>query len=86
MTGRVTRWLERAPAPAFAAYAVVAAFGTYFCMYAFRRPFAVGAYVGVVHLNHLTLNHKTLFLISQIINYTISPWVDTGRINRREKR
>jgi hypothetical protein len=57
------------------AYAIVAAFGTYFCMYAFRRPFAVGTYPGVVHLGALELDHKTLFLVSQVVGYAISKFI-----------
>lgn len=37
-------WLARAPGPAFNVYAVAAAFSTYFCMYAFRKPFAAASY------------------------------------------
>ena len=38
---RLTAWLGRAPTVVFMAWAVVAAFATYFCMYAFRKPFAL---------------------------------------------
>ena len=38
--GRITRWLESVPGPVLVLYAVAASFSTYFCMYAFRRPFA----------------------------------------------
>ena len=42
----ITRWLERASPAAFSAYAIMAAFCTYFCMYAFRKPFAAGTFEG----------------------------------------
>ena len=42
----LTSWLEKAPAPVFAAYAIAAAFTTYFCMYAFRKPFAAATFEG----------------------------------------
>jgi hypothetical protein len=68
---RITRWLENAPAPAFTAYAVVAAFATYFCMYAFRRPFAVGTYPGAWG----SLDLKTVYLISQVVGYAASKFL-----------
>ena len=40
----VTRWLTTAPDWLFAAYAIVASFSTYFCMYAFRKPFTAATY------------------------------------------
>ena len=44
--GALTRWLERAPSWLFASWAIAAAFSTYFCMYAFRKPFAAASYEG----------------------------------------
>lgn len=71
--GRVTRWLETASPAAFTLYAVVAAFSTYFAMYAFRKPFAVGKFTGSVHLyGAVALDHKTLFIVSQVIGYAAS--------------
>ncbi|MCB9529171.1 MAG: hypothetical protein H6701_12460, partial [Myxococcales bacterium] len=40
----LTRWLERASPLAFSSYAIAAAFTTYFCMYAFRKPFGAGSF------------------------------------------
>jgi hypothetical protein len=71
--GAITRWLTTTSALPFMAYAVVAAFCTYFCMYAFRKPFAVGTYVGTAYLPLVGLvSHKTLFVIAQILGYCIS--------------
>lgn len=54
-------------------YAVVAAFCTYFCMYAFRKPFAVGTFVGTASLPLVgAVSHKTLFVVSQIVGYCVS--------------
>ena len=44
------RWLTQAPRTTLAAYALVSAFGTYFCMYAYRKPFAVASYAGTFDL------------------------------------
>ena len=37
--GLLTGWLERAPGPLFTLFVIFASFSTYFCMYAFRKPF-----------------------------------------------
>ena len=70
--GRVTRWLESAHPAVFVVYAVTAAFSTYFCMYAFRKPFAVNEYEGLM-LWGMPL--KTWFVISQIVGYTLSKYI-----------
>ena len=38
--------LATAPKPVFVAYAAAAAFATYFCMYAYRKPFAAAQFEG----------------------------------------
>ena len=69
----MTRWLTQTSTVPFMIYAVVAAFCTYFCMYAFRKPFAVGTYVGTATLPIVgEVSHKTLFVISQIVGYCVS--------------
>ncbi len=83
----MTRWLTRAPAGAFMAYAVTAAFCTYFCMYAFRKPFAVGVYVGTTSLPLVgVVTHKTLFVISQIIGYCISKFAGIKIVSEMTRR
>ena len=69
--GRITRWLETAPPAALVLYAIAASFSTYFCMYAFRKPFSVGQYAGL-SLGPLEL--KTAFVIGQILGYTVSKY------------
>tara|TARA_B100000809_G_scaffold188229_1_gene186623 strand:+ start:2450 stop:4207 length:1758 start_codon:yes stop_codon:yes gene_type:complete len=79
--GRITRWLDehqrgssKRSTIVFSVYAMLAAFSTYFCMYAFRKPFAVAKYNGMDFFSTgLTL--KSAFLISQIIGYTISKYL-----------
>lgn len=66
----LTRWLTRAPDWQFAAYAVGASFSTYFCMYAFRKPFAAATFDGFDTFAGLDL--KTALVISQVIGYTLS--------------
>ena len=66
----VTRWLTTAPDWLFAAYAIAASFSTYFCMYAFRKPFTAATYDELGTFFGLDL--KTALVISQIIGYTLS--------------
>src|SRR5437763_7393898 len=72
--GRLTSWLKMAPPPVFAAYAIVAAFSTYFCMYAFRKPFAAAKFEGEFFLG-TSVTLKTAIVISQIIGYALSKYI-----------
>lgn len=47
------------------------AFGTYFCMYAFRKPFAAATYPGEPWFG---LDPKTVLVISQALGYTVSKY------------
>jgi hypothetical protein len=71
---RVAGWLETAPPTVFALYAMTAAFSAYFCMYAFRKPFAAATFA---HLHFLgtRVDLKTALVISQIIGYTVSKYL-----------
>ena len=71
---RLTAWLEKAPAPVFAAYAILAAFTTYFCMYAFRKPFAAAKFEGQFFLGS-AVALKTAIVISQIFGYALSKYI-----------
>ena len=68
--GSLTRWLTTAPDGLFATYAIAASFSTYFCMYAFRKPFAAATYDELGTFAGLDL--KTALVISQIVGYTLS--------------
>jgi hypothetical protein len=70
--GRLSRWLARAPAWAFATYAVAVAFTTYFCMYSFRKPFAAGSWDGAM-IGPLDL--KGALVVSQLVGYALSKLV-----------
>lgn len=75
MGARVHQWLRGASLPLFTLYTMVAAFGTYFSMYAFRKPFAVGTYPGAVEAFGLSLDLKSLFIIAQVIGYAASKFL-----------
>ena len=72
----VTRWLDQASTPVFMAWAIVASFATYFCMYAFRKPFAVGTFAGSVALPIVgAVDTKIVFIIAQILGYACSKFL-----------
>jgi len=70
----IKRWLAQTRPPLFVAYCIAAAFCTYFCMYAFRKPFGAATFEGLKFLD-TEINLKTAFVISQIIGYTISKYL-----------
>ena len=65
--------LTTASGPLFAFYAIFASFCAYFCMYAFRKPFAAGSFEGEFGL--LGIDLKTGLVISQILGYAISKYI-----------
>src|SRR5438105_13176312 len=73
-SGMLTSWLEKAPVPLFAAYAITAAFSTYFCMYAFRKPFAAAKFEGEFFLNS-AVALKTAIVISQLLGYALAKYI-----------
>lgn len=56
----------------FLLQASIAAFGTYFCMYAFRKPFTVATFENLAFLG---INYKILLIIAQVVGYTLSKFV-----------
>lgn len=53
-------------------WTVVAAFGSYFCMYGFRKPFTAAGYEEF-HL--LGLSYKSVLVTSQVLGYTLSKFI-----------
>jgi len=72
--GPLTAWLDRASPPVFVFYATCAAFGAYFCMYAFRKPFAAARFDGEVFLGG-SLELKSALVVSQVIGYALSKYI-----------
>jgi len=69
----ITAWLARSGPHVFATYAIIAAFSTYFCMYAFRKPFTAGVFEGEYDVPGLgELKWKVILVVSQILGYTVS--------------
>lgn len=63
----------------FSTYAILAAFGTYFCMYAFRKPFSVATYAEYQYWGFN--NFKIILVLSQAIGYTLSKFIGIGLIS-----
>lgn len=68
----LTAWLSRSPSWVLSVYAISASFCTYFCMYAFRKPFTAATFAdqswGPVDL-------KTALVIGQLVGYTLSKYL-----------
>jgi len=69
----ITSWLDKAPSWKFSIYAMGWAFATYFCMYAFRKPFGAATFEGLKFLG-TEITIKNAFISSQIIGYAISKY------------
>lgn len=65
--------------------AAFAAFGVYFCMYGFRKPFTVASFEG---LSYLGIDYKVLIIIAQVMGYFISKFIGIKFISelKPEKR
>ena len=53
-------------------WAMVAAFGTYFCMYGFRKPYTAGSFGGQGYWHW---DEKSVLLVAQTLGYAISKFV-----------
>jgi hypothetical protein len=73
MRQRITGALERAPRVVLTLYAVVAAFTTYFAMYAFRKPFAAASFHGQsIAIGPIDVDLKGALIIGQLCGYALS--------------
>jgi len=66
---RLRGWLSRAPAPVFAIYGGLMAFGAYFAMYGFRRPFTVASFADAAPV---LVEYKIALVIAQVFGYALS--------------
>lgn len=66
-------------------YGALASFATYFCMYAFRKPFSVATFAG---LELWGIDYKIILIISQVLGYMLSKFIGIKLISelRPEKR
>jgi hypothetical protein len=52
--------------------AAFAAFGVYFCMYAFRKPFSIATFEGI---SYWGVDYKVLLIIAQVMGYFLSKFI-----------
>ena len=69
---KINRWLRRTNQTAFSLYAIAAAFSTYACMYAFRKPFTVATFDD---LSFVGIDYKIWLITAQVLGYTISKFI-----------
>jgi hypothetical protein len=69
LADRLRAGLARAPAPLFVLYAGLMAFGAYFAMYAFRRPFTVASFADAAPV---LVKYKIALVIAQLFGYALS--------------
>jgi len=65
LRAKVAKW----PYPAITLMGALAAFGTYTCMYAFRKGFSAATFEGMQYLH---IDYKVWLVITQLIGYTLS--------------
>jgi Family of unknown function (DUF5690) len=70
MKNRINRWLQNPLA--LTLWASVAAFSTYFCMYAFRKPFTAGTFEG---LTVWGIDLKVMLVVAQVLGYMLSKFI-----------
>lgn len=68
-TSTTRGFLNQASPQLFNAFCVAAAFGAYFCMYAFRKPFTAAEFSGEVLFG---LGYKSVLIAAQVAGYTVS--------------
>ncbi|MFT5253826.1 MAG: hypothetical protein ACI87N_002878 [Flavobacteriales bacterium] len=78
----IRNWLKKQSDYIFMAYAMTMAFGTYFCMYAYRKPFTVATFEG---LEMWGMDYKILLIISQVLGYMLSKFFGIKIISELKK-
>lgn len=68
----IKSWLNRTDKFTFAVYALLAAFGTYFCMYAFRKTFTAAGFEG---LSLWGIDYKILLVMVQVFGYMLAKFI-----------
>jgi MFS family permease len=79
----IQQWLSRSSKPVFITYAIIAAFGTYFCMYAYRKPFTVATYEG---MSFVGVDYKIWLIIVQVVGYMLSKFIGIKIISEMGRR
>ncbi|MBN7819773.1 DUF5690 family protein [Bowmanella yangjiangensis] len=74
MPSKIQNVLQRCSTLWFVVYAASAAFMTYFCMYAFRKTFAVGSFTELDGWQY-AVDFKTALILSQVLGYALSKFI-----------
>ncbi|PKP29027.1 MAG: hypothetical protein CVU01_02050 [Bacteroidetes bacterium HGW-Bacteroidetes-18] len=53
-------------------HAIIASFGLYFCMYAFRKPFTIATFEAI---SYWGIDYKILLIIAQVLGYMLSKFI-----------
>lgn len=53
-------------------HAIIASFGLYFCMYAFRKPFTIATFDAI---SYWGIDYKILLIIAQVLGYMLSKFI-----------
>ena len=69
---KIQNWLTNTSPALFSLYTSFAAFSTYSCMYAFRKPFAVATFQD---LSFWGIDYKILLITAQVLGYTLSKFI-----------
>lgn len=79
----IQNWLLRTSKFYFAIYAIIAAFGTYFCMYGFRKTFTAAGYEG---LSFGGIDYKILLVMVQVFGYMLAKFIGIKIISELKAR
>jgi len=71
---RIPLWLRQCSTLWFTVYATMAAFMTYFSMYAFRKPFTASNYNGMPDFSY-GIDFKTALILAQVLGYALSKFI-----------
>lgn len=71
-----TRWQKIIAHPA---WVLLAAFGTYFCMYGFRKPYTASTYA---EASFFGISYKILLIIAQTLGYVIAKWLGIKMVSQ----
>ena len=77
LLGRFRGWLDRSPL-AFSVYGGLVAFGTYFAMYAYRKPFAAASFAEVgaaPAIFGVAIDYKVALVLAQVMGYALSKFI-----------
>lgn len=81
---KIQGYLEKANPAVFNIYCIFAAFTTYFCMYAFRKPFSVGTFDYPALEILPQVDYKVILIIAQVFGYTLSKFLGIKVVSELE--